>query len=103
MSKSKTESVMDPGVLVEVRSERIRQDATWGEQNHHPLYWLAILGEEVGEANEAALRQSYSEYRKELLQVAAVAVAAIESFDRQAKLSTGPVHYEMPESSKEPR
>ncbi|MFN0201812.1 MAG: hypothetical protein ACKVTZ_09840, partial [Bacteroidia bacterium] len=55
--------------------------------------WLAILGEEVGEANQHGLQAHFSkdllyqteqlaEYRKELIQIAAVAVAMAESIDR---------------------
>jgi len=74
-------------VLNEIKSERIRQDNKWGEQNHSPADWLMILGEEVGEVNKAALEAKFGnktlrEYRKELIQVAAVAVAMIECFDR---------------------
>ena len=69
----------------EVLDERISQDRKWGEQNHHPERWLAILGEEFGEACEAWLRPDPSQYRKELIQVAAVAIAAIESLDRAKK------------------
>lgn len=49
---------MDSGyigtVLGEVANERDRQEAKWGKQHHHPHSWLAILGEEVGEAFQAA-------------------------------------------------
>ena len=38
-----------------ILAERKRQDTKWGEQNHNIYKWLAILGEEVGEANKAAL------------------------------------------------
>lgn len=74
-------------VLYEVEIERERQEAKWGQQNHHPFHYLAILGEEVGEANKAAVQAfgeggEWIEYRKELIQVAAVAVAMIECFDR---------------------
>lgn len=74
-------------VLVEVESERSRQDQIWGEQNHCPADWLMILVEEVGEANKAALEARFggkplTEYRTELIQVAAVAVAAVECLDR---------------------
>ena len=50
-----------------------------------------IIGEEVGEANNAALehllgnKPDLSDYRAELVQVAAVVVHAIESFDRQQR------------------
>ncbi len=88
-------------VLIEVLEERIRQDKKWGEQNHCPFKYLAILGEEVGESNKAAI-ESYDfksnefkrfptnseskldEYRMELIQVAAVAVAAVECLDRNS-------------------
>ncbi|WP_221090509.1 nucleoside triphosphate pyrophosphohydrolase family protein [Deinococcus aquaedulcis] len=87
-----------PGVLAEVGRERQRQEAKWGEQNLEPAVWLMVLGEEVGEANNAALEalmthcdkqasvrgaRSLDDYRAELIQVAAVAVSAVESLDRQ--------------------
>lgn len=75
-------------VLIEVELERRKQDEKWGEQNHNPADWLMILGEEFGEASKAALEAKFAHndggrsYRKELIQVAAVAVAMIESLDR---------------------
>ena len=79
-------------VIPEIIQERSKQDERWGEQNHTPCKWLVILMEEVGEASKAELEQTmlknpwggnlYSRYREELVHVAAVAVAAIESFDR---------------------
>lgn len=78
----------------EIMDERERQDTKFGfKRNHSPAEWLMILGEEVGEANKAALERHFNmvcpdgmrAYRKELVQVAAVAMAAIESLDRQAK------------------
>ncbi len=81
-------------VLAEIAIERDKQESKFGPQNHSPANWLMILGEEVGEANKAALehhfashkgikgRESLSGYRKELIQVAAVAVAMVESLDR---------------------
>ena len=79
-------------ILSEVIQERCRQEAKWGEQNHKPVEWCAILGEEVGEVNKAALeahfKQYYkdndqlADYRRELIQVAAVAVAMIQSLER---------------------
>ncbi|PTA67677.1 hypothetical protein [Deinococcus arcticus] len=97
-----------PGVLAEVQRERQRQEARWGEQNLDPAVWLMVLGEEVGEANNAALEhlftqfdkqadlrgaRSLDDYRAELIQVAAVAVSAVESLDRQrarAEQAQGP-------------
>jgi NTP pyrophosphatase (non-canonical NTP hydrolase) len=82
---------MSKPILVEIQEERFRQDFKWGIQDHSPIEWCAILGEEVGEVNKAALEHHFKyvgaknliEYRKELIQVAAVAVAMIECIDRQ--------------------
>lgn len=75
-------------VLAEVGDERDRQEAIWGEQNHDPFTYLAIATEELGEAAQAALKARYeggrtwADYREELIQAAAVAVAAVECLDR---------------------
>ena len=69
-------------VLGEIASERARQDKKWGEQNHNHDRWLVILMEKVGEVARAAQEGHGFLYREEMLQVAAVAVAAIESYDR---------------------
>ena len=74
-------------VLADVLTERSRQDKKWGEQNHLPAYWMTILGEEFGEACQEALRvefgaKSTDDLRAELIQVAAVAVGAVERLDR---------------------
>lgn len=75
-------------IFGEVVTERIRQDTKFGANRHqHPLLWLAILGEEVGEVNKATLEgmfdgKNFSEYRKELIEVAAVCFAMIQDFDR---------------------
>ena len=77
-------------VLIEVEEERNNQDRKWGEQNHEHYRWCAILGEEVGEVSEAVLKADPEEgeggafirIREELIQVAAVAVAWVESYDR---------------------
>lgn len=77
-------------ILSEIATERVRQDAKWGEQNHSPIEWIAILGEEFGEASKEALEHHFkyagneglANYRKELIQVAAVAVSMIECLDR---------------------
>ena len=44
---------------------------------------MPILLEELGEANRALLEKKNNHYREEMVQVAAVAVAMIECFDRQ--------------------
>lgn len=78
-------------VYEEILKERNRQDKKWGQQNQYPMELLAILGEEVGEVNKSALEAHFSgysrtgnwnDYRKELIQVAAVVLAMIEAYDR---------------------
>lgn len=88
-------------ILGQVAVERDAQDKKWGKQDHGNSYWLAILGEEFGEVareiceqgvtmlmkaspdSKEMKRNAVAFMRKELIQVAAVAVAWIESIDRQ--------------------
>lgn len=77
-------------IFSDICDERERQDRKWGEQNHAPADWCMILGEEVGEINKAALESKFEgktleEYRKELIQTAAVCFSMIECLDRQTK------------------
>ncbi|GAB2732583.1 hypothetical protein [Streptomyces bullii] len=93
-------------VLREVLAERARQDAKFGEQNHHDGTgnkeqqaaaesarrwcqdafasgygtWSDVLAEEVAEANA---ERDPARLRAELVQVAAVAVAWVEALDRR--------------------
>ncbi len=87
---------MQHTILNEIVEERKRQDVKWGEQNHSPIEWCAILGEEVGEVQKAALEEhfgfkgkkgDFKPYRQELIQVASVALAMLESIERNEKLN----------------
>jgi len=98
-------------VLTLILNERVKQDAKWSQQNHRPLFWLAILGEEFGEVSkevveaEAAFQKAealnaiegqmervealdfqHTEHllnlKAELIQTAAVCVAMLESLER---------------------
>ena len=69
-------------VVSSILIERQKQDDKWGAQNHDVYKWLAILGEEVGEANKAALEDSRDDLINELIQIGAVTVAMIESLKR---------------------
>lgn len=75
-------TLMLDAVLIEVAGERVRQEQIWGEQNHGASRYYLILAEEVGEVAKAILEHKVKEYRAELVQVAAVAVAMIECLDR---------------------
>jgi len=66
--------------LKQVKAERSRQDIKFGLQRHEQSRWISILGEEFGEVCKASLEGKDIEYRDEMIQVAAVAVAAVESF-----------------------
>jgi len=75
-------------VFDQVADERSAQDNRWGEQNHDNGTWSLVLGEEYGEACQAALQHSPTDptdLRAELIQVAAVAVAWVECIDRKAR------------------
>lgn len=70
-------------VIEKIIAERQRQDAKWGIQNHDPVVWLAILTEELGEAARAILERDMTSCENEVVQIAAVAVAMVESLHRQ--------------------
>lgn len=75
--------------LASILYERRQQDEKWGVQNHEPVWWLAILMEEVGELSQEILEQHFTDapnkadLKKELIQVAAVALAMLEQLNRQ--------------------
>jgi hypothetical protein len=82
-------------VIERVADERKRQDKKWGVQNHDPDRWIVILTEEVGESAKESYELNSLEGRREmsrsarlhrleteLIQTAAVAVAAVESIER---------------------
>lgn len=68
----------------EVIQERGAQFQKWGIQNRTPDEWMLIFMEEVGEFSQAVLDARYAgadpaEIKKELVQVAAVALAMLEN------------------------
>jgi NTP pyrophosphatase (non-canonical NTP hydrolase) len=72
-----------------IMDERLKQDEKWGEQNHDPYTYLAILLEEVGEYAQACLQTQFGgknggflKMREEAVQTAAVALAIVECLDR---------------------
>lgn len=75
--------------LADVVAEMDRQDTKWGaDRDLSPFLWASILGEEVGEFNQAILHDYYGgkcagTSRDEMVQVAAVALQIIEYYDRK--------------------
>ncbi len=75
-----------------IEQERQNQIDKWGVPNHTPIEWCAILMEECGEVSREALEYHFKKYykqngqlqryEKELIQVAAVALAMLESLHR---------------------
>jgi NTP pyrophosphatase (non-canonical NTP hydrolase) len=69
-------------LISDIEKERGRQRAKFGVQCHTPEAWLAILAEEVGEVAKAAIEGELLQYRKELIEVAAVAIAMASGVQR---------------------
>lgn len=76
-------------IFDEIKSERWRQEEKWGEENHHPPVYYSLLQEEAGEVAKAINEGNSKSYREELIHLAAVAVAMIESFDRKRECHCG--------------
>ncbi len=82
-------------ILDRIRDERNRQLAKWGVQRHAPAEWISVATEKLGEAaergNKAAVepigdedpRLQLGEMLRELVQVAAVCVAAFEDLSER--------------------
>jgi hypothetical protein len=67
-------------VFDDIRAERARQDEKWGgpehDDEHGPRSWRRFI------RSHLAKSERRGEYRQRILEVAALAVAAIESYDR---------------------
>lgn len=97
-------------ILNLVSTERYIQNQKFGEQNHNTVEWVAIIGEEFGEASKEAVDFHFknpikiqgeyhdaseslqelrlSNFKEELIQLAAVTIQAIESIQRQEENGT---------------
>lgn len=86
-------------VVKRVIEERKKQEQKWGQQNHNPFMWNAILVEEVGEVSQAILEaydwvnkkfsagSKLDDLKEELIQVIAVGVAMYQSIERNEEAS----------------
>jgi len=75
-------------VLGEVLEERERQDRKWGGPNHDDQHdtatFVQLIEDYAGWARVMAGMDSADKARQRLIQVAALAVAAVEAIDRRA-------------------
>lgn len=100
---AKTPSHMELRILspIEwVKEERQRQKKARGDQNHNAFKWFTILAEEFGEVAQVLEKRTehrlgqdeyLNELEYELIQVAAVAVAWVESIRRAEGSEKEPV------------
>lgn len=74
-------------VCSEVLEERARQDEKWGgpkHDDHHEVHsFVQLIEDYAGWARVMAQMNSLDKARNRLIQVAALAVAAVERIDRQ--------------------
>jgi len=72
-------------ILEEVRAERDRQDAKWGGPEHDDTHdqetWARLIDDRLPYPEDA---NTCKEYRQDMIEIAALAVAAVESLDRKA-------------------
>lgn len=83
-------------IIDRIRDERNRQLGKWGVQHHTPAEWVSIAIEELGEAAERGNKAGVepigdkdpqlqlAAMLRELVQVAAVCVAAFEDLSEQS-------------------
>jgi len=84
---------MQADILDEIVAEREYQDGKWGaafDDANTVNDWAAYLGIYTGKAT--AITAPPAERRRQMLKVAAIAVAAVEAFDRNGCFA--PRHYE---------
>jgi NTP pyrophosphatase (non-canonical NTP hydrolase) len=75
-------------ILTSIVRERERQDALWGkpnDRNYTHEQWLMVLVEEVGEVAKSIQDGEVENLKEELTQVAAVAIAFLETLPTDLK------------------
>ena len=85
-SHTGTASELQNHIFQLIRDERIRQDGRWGKQNNSHEKWLTIIFEEIGECARATLKKDEKNLKEELVQVASVIVAWLETYQINNKI-----------------
>lgn len=74
-------------ILAQVHNEREAQDDKWGgadhDDRHKPGDWTRFIVRQLGAAEEGIDVHHWDEWRRQMVQVAALAVAALETIDRK--------------------
>lgn len=80
-------------ILEEVAGERARQDGKWGgaskDDQWNALDWHEMIADYNAWARRMATMGSVSKARNRYVQIAALAVAAVESIDRKGNVEAG--------------
>lgn len=80
-------------VLHDVSTERIRQDQKWGgsenDDRWDALDWYEMIADYNGWARRMATMNSFDKARNRYVQIAALAVAAVEALDRKSPHAGG--------------
>lgn len=72
-----------------IKEEKARQIQKWGIQTNDVGTWLSVLGEEVGQCHRAFLENKIKHLRKELVQVATVAMNICEALEFEGPKKRG--------------
>ena len=74
-------------LVMDVLLERVRQDDKWGgsehDDQHNEEYWIETILAYLMWAGQMARDDSGSKYRRRMLQVSALALASVESYDHK--------------------
>jgi hypothetical protein len=77
-------------IFAEVEMERMCQDTLWGEaydDTHNRNAWIAMLTRHLGlGADDSSITDpddAGARFRKQMIRVSAMAIAAVESYDRK--------------------
>jgi hypothetical protein len=78
--------ISDAVLLTQVLTERQRQRKRWSDQHdmgHDGAQWVALLAERLGKVAAAEMGDGPKEYERRLVELAAVALAALECEERR--------------------
>lgn len=88
--KRASQQLAQHGILSEIEKERARQDSKWGGASHDDQHSTADfcrwIKNYAGWADQMADAHSFEKARNRLIQVAALAVAAVESIERRTMM-----------------